>query len=207
MSAEGRNGAHRRFSSVDCHRGQLPLSDAEQATVRERSTFVQRIETVGFMESARMLAEHPEVDVGIHLAITSEWDNVKWRPLTACRRLTEANGFFPPMTYPNTNYAGRSLLDLGWTMEDVESEFRAQIELTLEAIPHASHLTGHMGCTAITEDVAALTRRLADDHLTLVVLQVQILGGGGVQLVAAYLGAGEGRGHRRDSLQSPRLSQ
>ena len=28
---------------VDCHRGELPLSEAEQATIQERSTFVQRI--------------------------------------------------------------------------------------------------------------------------------------------------------------------
>jgi len=28
---------------VDCHRGELPLSEAEEATVRERSTFVRRV--------------------------------------------------------------------------------------------------------------------------------------------------------------------
>lgn len=35
-----------------------------------------------FPEAVKMLAENPTVDVGIHLAITSEWDNVKWRPVS-----------------------------------------------------------------------------------------------------------------------------
>src|SRR5437764_7164064 len=35
-----------------------------------------------FPEAARMLAEHPGVDVGVHLALSSEWDNVKWRPVS-----------------------------------------------------------------------------------------------------------------------------
>ena len=33
-----------------------------------------------FPEAINMLAEHPGVDVGVHLALTSEWDNIKWRP-------------------------------------------------------------------------------------------------------------------------------
>src|SRR6187551_3336023 len=35
-----------------------------------------------FPEAVQMLTEHAEVDVGVHLALTSEWDNIKWRPLT-----------------------------------------------------------------------------------------------------------------------------
>jgi len=36
-----------------------------------------------FPEAARLLRENPGLDAGLHLALTSEWDNVKWRPLTA----------------------------------------------------------------------------------------------------------------------------
>ena len=39
-----------------------------------------------FPEAVRLLQENPNVDVGIHLAITSEWDNIKWRPLAAVQR-------------------------------------------------------------------------------------------------------------------------
>ena len=37
-----------------------------------------------FPEAVTLLKENPGVDVGIHLAITSEWDYEKWRPLTDC---------------------------------------------------------------------------------------------------------------------------
>src|SRR5260370_1300612 len=40
-----------------------------------------------------MLAENPGVDVGIHLAITSEWDNEKWRPLSDCPSLKDPDGY------------------------------------------------------------------------------------------------------------------
>src|SRR5262245_41898293 len=42
-----------------------------------------------FPEAAKMLADNPGVDVGIHLALTSEWDNVKWRPLSDCPSLRD----------------------------------------------------------------------------------------------------------------------
>ena len=35
-----------------------------------------------FLEAAKLINENPGLDVGVHLAITSEWDNIKWRPLT-----------------------------------------------------------------------------------------------------------------------------
>ena len=37
-----------------------------------------------FPEAVKLLEENPGIDVGIHLAITSEWSNIKWRPLSDC---------------------------------------------------------------------------------------------------------------------------
>ncbi|HYN01519.1 MAG TPA: ChbG/HpnK family deacetylase, partial [Vicinamibacteria bacterium] len=53
-----------------------------------------------FPQAARLLREHPGLDVGLHLALTSEWDNVKWRPLTAAPSLVERDGTFHPMIWP-----------------------------------------------------------------------------------------------------------
>jgi predicted glycoside hydrolase/deacetylase ChbG (UPF0249 family) len=50
-----------------------------------------------FPEAVRVLAENPAVDVGIHLTLTSEWDNIKWRPLSTCPSLRDADGYFYPM--------------------------------------------------------------------------------------------------------------
>jgi chitin disaccharide deacetylase len=117
-----------------------------------------------FPEAVKLLQENPAVDVGIHLAITSEWSNVKWRPLTDCKSLKDADGYFFPMIWPNKNYPGQAVKENNWTLEDIEKEFRAQIELALKKIPRISHLSGHMGCTNINDSVAALTNRLAKEY-------------------------------------------
>ena len=117
-----------------------------------------------FPEAVKMLAENPGADVGIHLAITSEWDNVKWRPLTDCPSLRDEDGYFYPMIFPNKNYPNKAIKDHPLKIEEIEKEFRAQIELAMKRIPRISHLSGHMGCTNINEEVKAMTARLAKEY-------------------------------------------
>lgn len=117
-----------------------------------------------FPEAVQLLKEIPDADVGIHLALTSEWDLVKWRPLTQVPSLVEADGYFYPMVFPNKNYPGRAIAENKWKIEDIEREFRAQIETALRHIPRISHLSSHMGCTALSDEVKALTRRLALEY-------------------------------------------
>lgn len=117
-----------------------------------------------FPEAVKMLKENPGADIGIHLAITSEWDNVKWRPLTDCKSLRDEDGYFLPMIHPNKNYPKRSIIENNWQLADIEKEFRAQIEMALKKLPGISHLSSHMGCTGISEEVKALTRKLAKEY-------------------------------------------
>ena len=114
-----------------------------------------------FPEAVKMLADEPRADVGIHLALSSEWDNVKWRPQSDCPSLRDADGYFFPMIYSNKNYPKQALKEHDWQLPDVEKEFRAQIELGLKRIPHVSHLSSHMNCTGIGDSVQALVKRLA----------------------------------------------
>src|ERR1700704_4845128 len=88
-----------------------------------------------FPEAVKLLRQNPKVDVGIHLALTSEWDNVKWRPLTDCPSLKDSNGYFYPMVFPNKNYPGQSIKENNWKITDIEKEFRAQIEMAIKKIP------------------------------------------------------------------------
>lgn len=117
-----------------------------------------------FPEAVKMLEENPGVDVGIHLAITSEWDNVKWRPLSDCPSLKDSDGYFYPMIWKNKNYPGRAILENAWKLEDIEKEFRAQIELAKKKIPRVSHISGHMGCTFFDPKVRELAKRLAKEY-------------------------------------------
>ncbi|CAG4993378.1 Carbohydrate deacetylase [Dyadobacter sp. CECT 9275] len=133
-----------------------------------RDGFMTSIEVIvpspWFPEAAKMLKETPGVDVGIHLALTSEWDNVKWRPLTNAPSLRDADGYFFPMVFANKNYPGRSIKENQWKIEDIEKEFRAQIETGLRYIPRISHLSSHMGCTNLSQEVQQLTARLAKEY-------------------------------------------
>ncbi|MCX6241223.1 MAG: ChbG/HpnK family deacetylase [Bacteroidetes bacterium] len=117
-----------------------------------------------FPEAARLLIENPGLDVGLHLTITSEWDNVKWRPLTFCPSLIDRNGYFFPMMWPNPEYPGLAVKENTWNLEETEKEFRAQIEMGLKNIPWLSHLSGHMGATDFDKKVSVLTRRLASEY-------------------------------------------
>ncbi|MGH8016895.1 MAG: polysaccharide deacetylase family protein [Opitutaceae bacterium] len=117
-----------------------------------------------FPEAARMLAENPELDVGVHLALTSEWDNIKWRPLTRCPSLVDEDGYFWPMVVPHPAYPGRSISENKWRIEEIEQELRAQIELCLRRIPRVSHATGHMGCFNLAPEVRALADRLVKEY-------------------------------------------
>ena len=117
-----------------------------------------------FPEAVKMLAENPTVDVGIHLAITSEWDNEKWRPLSDCASLKDPDGYFYPMVFPNKNYPGQSIKENKWTLKDVEKEWRAQIELGLKKIPRISHLSAHMGCSNLDDSTKALVKKLAKEY-------------------------------------------
>lgn len=117
-----------------------------------------------YPEAVQLLKQIPNADVGIHLALTSEWDNVKWRPLTNCSSLTDARGYFLPMVFPNKNYPGRSIRENKWKIEDVEKEFRAQIEMAKRDIPQLTHISGHMGCTSLSEEVRALAKKLSGEY-------------------------------------------
>ncbi len=117
-----------------------------------------------FPEAAALLKENPGVDIGVHLALTSEWDLVKWRPLTNCPSLVNGDGYFFPMVTPNKNYPGQSIRENHWRLDEIEREFRAQIELALRKIPGVTHLSSHMGCTGLSDEVRALTKRLASEY-------------------------------------------
>ncbi|MCW3117671.1 MAG: ChbG/HpnK family deacetylase [Chitinophagaceae bacterium] len=117
-----------------------------------------------FPEAVKMLEENPGIDVGIHLALTSEWDNIKWRPISDCPSLKDADGYFFPMVSPNKNYPGRSIKENKWTLADVEKEWRAQIEMALKKIPRISHISSHMGCTELNDSTKWLINKLTKEY-------------------------------------------
>ena len=99
-----------------------------------------------FPEAVKLLNENPGLDVGVHITLTSEWENVKWRPLTHVPSLTDVDGYFFPQIWQRKDFPpGTALKEANWKIEEIEKEMRAQIELAKRKVPHVSHLTCHMG--------------------------------------------------------------
>jgi predicted glycoside hydrolase/deacetylase ChbG (UPF0249 family) len=118
-----------------------------------------------FPEAVRMLNENPGLDVGVHVTLTSEWENVKWRPLTCAPGITDDQGYFFPMIWPNERFPeDRTLTGSDWKIEEIEAEMRAQIELATRLIPQVSHLSCHMGCSGWDPRVGELWERLAREY-------------------------------------------
>jgi hypothetical protein len=144
------------------HSGNLALIKTYKEGIEQSIEVI--VPSPWFPEAVALLAANPGVDVGIHLAITSEWDNIKWRPVSNCPSLTNADGYFYPMIWPNKNYPNGALTEHAFTIADIEKEFRAQIELALKKIPRISHVSAHMGCTDMNNEVRALTKKLAQEY-------------------------------------------
>ncbi len=118
-----------------------------------------------FLEAAAMLRENPGLDVGVHLTLTSEWENYKWGPITCAPSLVDSNGnFFPKQK----DWINENATDAFWNarpdMQEVEQELRKQIEMAMAHIPQVSHLSGHMGISSLDPKMAELSGRLAGEY-------------------------------------------
>jgi predicted glycoside hydrolase/deacetylase ChbG (UPF0249 family) len=71
---------------------------------------------------------------------------------------------FYPKIWPDKNYPGKALSEHAWKLDEIEKEFRAQIELAKQKIPGVSHISAHMGCDNMNKEVAALAIKLAKEY-------------------------------------------
>ena len=117
-----------------------------------------------FPEAARLLNENPTIDVGVHLVLTSEWTNCKWRPLTCAKSLVDEYGYFYPLIWQQKDMPGRSLQEAKWNIGEIEAELRAQIEMAKKCIHNLTHISTHMGCVEWNDELTALVEQLATEY-------------------------------------------
>lgn len=85
------------------------------------------------------LKEHPTVDAGLHLTLTSEWKDYRWVPLAgkaAAPGLVDEEGAFWPSVAKVVEHA---------SADEVEAEIRAQLDRARTMGFHPTHLDSHMG--------------------------------------------------------------
>jgi len=118
-----------------------------------------------FNEAAALLRRYPGLDVGVHLTLTSEWEGIKWGPLTRAPSLMDAQGHFYPMTSQRKDFPpGTGFIQAKPKAAEVERELRAQIELARAKIPRVSHLTAHMGTATCTPALRKVVEKLAKEY-------------------------------------------
>lgn len=106
-----------------------------------------------FLEAATMLNENPGLDVGVHIVFRSEWVGYKWRPLTNCPTLQDEDGYFL-----QGNISADKI-----SLEEVEKEMRAQIELAMKYIKNVTHITDHCMWTFVP-GLTDMAVRVAADY-------------------------------------------
>ena len=113
-----------------------------------------------------MLQRHPQIDVGVHLDLTSEWSAIKWGPVSpGVPSLVDQNGYFYPTTRQNDGWPPNTgFLESGWKIHEVERELRAQIETAKRLLPNVTHLSAHMGTATCTPELKALVSLLAEEY-------------------------------------------
>ncbi|MEM1130408.1 MAG: ChbG/HpnK family deacetylase [Pseudomonadota bacterium] len=94
--------------------------------------------------AAHLFNARPQVDIGVHLTLSSEWDAVKWRPLTHAPSLTDEHGHFLPLVLPRDGDDRPSLAEADWALDEIAREFRAQIALGRAMFHNVSHISSHM---------------------------------------------------------------
>lgn len=118
-------------------------------------------------EVAAYAKDHPNADLGLHLTLTSEWKIYRWGPVESKDRvasLLDPSGYL----WPETGPAVQSL-----KAEEAEREIRAQIERSLAAGIHPTHLDSHMGVLFARPDLFAVLVKAAHDyHLPFLAVKV-----------------------------------
>ena len=117
-----------------------------------------------FLEAARLLKENPGLDVGVHLALTSEWADVKWRPLTSVPSIVDPDGYFFPLVQPRSGSVPKtSIKESAWKIDEIERELRAQLTMAKKHLPQATYTWNHMGFTSVDPTVNELVLRLSKE--------------------------------------------
>ena len=111
-----------------------------------------------FPEVARWSKAHPDADLGIHLALNSEWTNERWGPVSSRDKLSsllDKDGYFPLL---ETDVGAQA------KPKEAESELRAQIEKAKSAGVNLSHFDTHMTALMQQKDLLKVYEKLGRDY-------------------------------------------
>jgi hypothetical protein len=112
------------------------------------------------LHATHFLADNPEIPFGIHLTVISEWADYRWGPVTAREKvpsLLDKAGYFYDFEHM-PEFLAQVMLD------QLEMEFRAQIQVVLAAGLRPTHLDWHALRIGGRADISDLMFRLAREY-------------------------------------------
>jgi predicted glycoside hydrolase/deacetylase ChbG (UPF0249 family) len=112
-----------------------------------------------YQEAVEILRKNPQIAVGVHLALNSEWRDYRWGPVLGMGgvpSLVDSVGYFLPST--------RAFLASKYNLAEVERELSAQIERALRSGLKISFVDAHMGMAWSTPQLREVTERVAKKY-------------------------------------------
>ena len=109
-----------------------------------------------YQEAVEILRKYPNVTVGVHLALNSEWRNYRWGPVlgkAGAPSLVDGNGYF----LPSVPAFLASKYDLG----EVERELSAQMDRAMASGLKIAYVDPHMGTGLATPQLREVFERVA----------------------------------------------
>jgi len=106
------------------------------------------------------LADHPEIPFGVHLTAICDGDYYRWQPVTSREKvptLVDKSGYFYTFEHMQEYLAQVSL-------DELELEFRAQIEVVLAAGLQPDHLDWHSLRISGRPDIQDVMVKLAKEY-------------------------------------------
>ncbi len=139
-----------------CHSANVATWEAmEQGLVSSASVMLPCPWVQEFCQWAR---KHPQYDLGVHLTLTSEWQNFRWRPVASVDKvkgLIDGEGYMWRDVRSSATNASAG---------EIEIELRAQIERARLYGLQFSHLDSHMGTVFARPDYFEVYTKLAKEY-------------------------------------------
>jgi chitin disaccharide deacetylase len=112
-----------------------------------------------YQEAVAVLKQYPQVSVGVHLTLNSEWKYYRWGPVlgrSAVPSLVDSNGHFLPST--------TAFLKSQYKLDEVEQELNAQVERAIHSGLRIDYVDYHMGTATSTPELRVIVEKIANKY-------------------------------------------
>jgi predicted glycoside hydrolase/deacetylase ChbG (UPF0249 family) len=119
-----------------------------------------------FLDTAKYCREHPDVDMGVHITLTSEWKTYRWGPISTREinsGMIDKEGYF----YHSSEQAQEH-----GDAEAVRVEMQTQVERALSNGIPVTHMDTHMGSVASPKFIPAYIQLALGFGLPLMIMRL-----------------------------------